>query len=36
MFGEKGRVRVREGGSFGSGPGIDFVGDLDDVAGIVN
>jgi hypothetical protein len=33
LLGEKGRVLVRENGSFGSGPGIVFGDDLDDVAG---
>jgi hypothetical protein len=33
LLGEKGCVLVREDGSFGSGPGIVFGGDLDDVAG---
>ena len=33
LLGEKGCVLVREGGSFGSGPGIVFGRDLDDVAG---
>lgn len=33
LLGEKGCVLVREDGSFGSGPGIVFGCDLDDVAG---
>jgi hypothetical protein len=33
LLGKKGCVLVRENGSFGSGPGIVFGGDLDDVAG---
>ena len=33
LLGEKGCVLVREGCSFGSGPGVVFGCDLDDVAG---